>query len=85
MKQVLKEMHSYGENAKMDNGDGGRFIGNRASELHETAQACFHRPCTIPHKTVCQKDAWFSTYGKNKFGSMDFCLKAFCMCLHGMT
>ena len=42
MKQVLKRMHSYGENAKMAYGDGGEFLGNRASELHETAQACFH-------------------------------------------
>ena len=75
MKQVLKRMHGYGENAKMDDGDGGWFLGNRASELHETAQACCHRPCTIPHKMVCQMDAWFSSYGKNKFCSMCFWLQ----------
>ena len=63
----------------MADGDGGWFLGNRAPELHETAQACCHQPCTIPHKTVCQMDAWFSSYGKNKFCSMCFCFKALCI------
>ena len=61
MKQVLKRMHRYGENGKMADGDGGQFLGNRAPELAETAQACFHHPCMIPHKMVFQMDAWFSS------------------------
>jgi len=77
MKQVLKRMDGYGENAKMDDGDGGLLLGNRAPEWAETDQACFHYPCTIPHKTLCQMDAWFSSYGKNKFCSMSFLLQGF--------
>ena len=61
MKQVLKWMHGYGENAKMADGDGGGFLGNRALEWAETAWACFHHPYTIPCKTVFQMDAWFSS------------------------
>jgi len=61
MKQVLKQMHGYGENEKMAEDDGGWFLGNRALELAETARACFHHPCTIPCKTVFQMDAWFSS------------------------
>ena len=67
----------------MADGDGGWFLGNRAPELAETSQAFCHQPCTIPHKTVCQMDAWFSSYGKNKFCSMCFFFKSFCKCLHG--
>ena len=45
-------MHGYGENEKMAEGDGGRFLGNRALELAKIAWACFHHPYTTPHKTV---------------------------------
>jgi len=78
-------MHGYGENAKMAEGYGGLFLENRAPELVETAQACFHHPCTILHKTIFQMDAWFSSYGRNKFCSMCFFLpRHFAVLWHGM-
>lgn len=52
MKQFLKQMHGYGENEKMAEGDGGWFLGNRGPELAETVQASFHHPYTTPHKIV---------------------------------
>jgi len=52
MKHVLKQMHGYGENEKMAEGDGGWFIVIRAPELAEPARACFHHPCTTPQKMI---------------------------------
>ena len=61
MKEVLKRMHGYGENTKMADGDGGRFLGNRAPELDEISRSCFHCPYTTPPVTVLQMDAQFSS------------------------
>ena len=45
----------------MADGDGGRFLGNRALELGEIAWACCHRPYTTPPIIVLQMDARFSS------------------------
>jgi len=55
------EMHRYGENAKMADGDGGIFLGNRELELDEISRPCCHRPYTTPPVTVLQMDARFSS------------------------
>jgi len=61
MKQVLKRMHGYGENAKMAEGDGGWFLGNRAPEWDEIAWACCYHPYTTPPVTILQMDERFSS------------------------
>lgn len=67
MKPFFKWMHGYGENAKMAEGDGGQFLGKRALEFSEIDWTCYHHPYPSPLETTWQIDAWFSSYGKDKF------------------
>ena len=45
----------------MADSDGGGFLGNRAPELDEIAQACCHPPYTAPAIIVLQMDARLSS------------------------
>jgi len=63
MKQTFKCMHRYQENEKMVVGDGGWC----ALEFFEITWACYNHLYAYPPKTSWQMDAWFSSYGKNKF------------------
>jgi len=54
MKHVFKWMNGYGENAKMADSDGGRFLGNRAPKLAKTTQACCDHLVQLPVKQFCK-------------------------------
>ena len=51
----------------MAKGDGGQFLGDHSLEFVEIASTCYHHPYASSPETTCQMDAWFSSYGKNKF------------------
>ena len=45
-------MHEFREKLKIVEGDGGRFLGNRALEFAEISWACYHSPYASTHETT---------------------------------
>lgn len=50
-KKIGQWMHGSREKLKMAEGDGGRFLGNRALQLVKISWECYHYPYAFPHKT----------------------------------